>query len=53
MTMPKNLGTILLAIWLILYGLLANTFLRVNFTHSPDILALFAIITAVVLLVNR
>ncbi len=53
MTMPKNLGMILLAVWLILYGLLTNSFLKLNFAHGADLVAVFAIVTAVVILVYK
>ena len=38
MTMPKNLGMIVLAVWLILFGLLTAPFLGLSFSHSGDIL---------------
>ena len=31
MKMPKNLGMILLAVWLILFGLLTTSFLNISF----------------------
>jgi hypothetical protein len=53
MRMQKNLGTLLLAIWLIVFGLLTAPFLRVSFEHSLDLLALLAVATGVVLLLER
>ena len=53
MTMPKNLGMILLAVWLILFGLLTAPFLGVSFAHSGDILAVLAIATGALLLLKR
>lgn len=53
MKMPKNLGMLLLAIWLILYGLLTAPFLHFSFTHAGDILALLAIVTGALLLLQR
>ena len=43
MTVPKNLGLLLLAIWLILFGVLTAPFLGVSFAYSGDILAVLAI----------
>ena len=53
MKLPKNLGTILLAVWLILFGLLSAPFLGLGFSHSGDILALLAIVAGVLLLLER
>lgn len=53
MKMPKNLGMLLLAIWLILFGLLRASFLHFNFDHSGDLLAVLAIATGVLLLLQR
>jgi hypothetical protein len=53
MNLSKSLGMILLAVWLILYGVLSNTFFNVSFTYSGDVLAILAIVTGVVLLVRR
>jgi len=53
MKMPKNLGMLLLAIWLILFGLLTASFLSLNFAHSGDILAVLAIVTGVLLFLQR
>ena len=53
MKLPKNLGSILLAVWLILFGLLNAPFLRFGFTYSGDILAVLAVAAGVLLLLER
>ena len=53
MNLPKNLGMLLLAVWLILFGLLTAPFLGFSFAHSGDILAVLAIVVGVALLVQR
>lgn len=53
MKMPKNMGMLLLAVWLILFGLLTASFLNFRFSHSGDILAVLAIIAGVLLLLQR
>jgi len=53
MKAPKNLGRLLLAIWLILFGLLSNSFIKINFTHSGDVLAILAIVVGVLLVLER
>ena len=53
MTLPKNLGMMLLAVWFILYGVLTAPFLRIGFTHSGDILAALAIAVGILLLMQR
>jgi hypothetical protein len=53
MKLPKNLATILLAAWLILFGLLTAPFLGIQFAHSGDLLALLAIAAGVMLLLRR
>ena len=52
MKLPKNLGSILLAVWLILYGLLSAPFLHVSFAYSGDILAVLAIVAGVAALLS-
>jgi len=52
-TLPKNLGMMLLAVWLILFGVLTAPFLKFHFAHSGDLLALLAIIAGVLLLIKR
>jgi hypothetical protein len=53
MKMPKNLGMLLLAVWLILFGLLTAPFLRFSFTYSQDLLAVLAIVVGVLLFLQR
>ncbi|MDZ4820631.1 MAG: hypothetical protein SGJ20_16830 [Planctomycetota bacterium] len=53
MKVPANLGMILLAVWLILFGVLTAPFLGVNFANEGDLLAILAIATGVVLLMKR
>ena len=53
MRMPKNLGTLLLAIWLIAFGLLKAPFLHLNFAYSVDLLAVLAVVAGVMLLLER
>jgi len=50
MKIPGNIGMILLAVWLILFGILTAPFLGVRFTNSQDLLAVLAIVTGGVLL---
>jgi len=53
MKMPKNLGTILMAVWLILYGILTAPFLKFSFAYSSDLLAVLAIVAGVLILIRR
>jgi hypothetical protein len=53
MKLPKNLGMLLLALWLILYGLLTAPFLKLNFAYSGDLLAVLAISAGVLILLQR
>jgi hypothetical protein len=53
MKLPKNLGMLLLAVWLILFGLLTAPFLNFSFAHSHDLLAVLAIAVGVLLLMQR
>ena len=53
MKMPKNLGLLLLAIWLILFGLLTAPALAFSFSHSGDVLAVFAVAVGILLLLGR
>ncbi len=53
MKLPKNLGTILLAVWLVLFGLLTAPLLNVNFAYRGDLLALLAIAAGVCLFWQR
>lgn len=53
MKVPKSLGIMLLAVWLILYGVLTAPFLKISFAYSTDLLALLAIVAGVLLLWRR
>ena len=53
MKLPTNLGMILLAIWLILFAALTSPTLHLSFTHSGDVLAVFAVVVAGLLLFQR
>jgi hypothetical protein len=51
--LPKNLGMLLLGVWLIVFGVLRAPFLGVHFSHSMDLLAVLAIVAGVLLLLQR
>jgi hypothetical protein len=51
--LPNSLGMMLLAVWLILFGVLTAPFLKLHFAHSGDLLALLAIVAGVLLLIKR
>jgi hypothetical protein len=53
MKLPKNLGMLLLAVWLILFGVLTAPFLKVSFAYSGDLLAVLAVVAGVFLLLPR
>jgi hypothetical protein len=53
MKVPRNLGMLLLAIWLILFGLLTAPFLKVGFAYSGDILGVLALAAGVALLLQK
>jgi hypothetical protein len=53
MKIPEDLGMMVLAVWLIVFGLLTVSFLEVNFAHSGDVLAVLAIAAGVLLLLRR
>ena len=53
MKLPKNLGMLLLAVWLIMFGVLTAPFLKFSFAYSGDLLAVLAIAVGVLLLVQR
>jgi hypothetical protein len=53
MKLPKNLGMLLLAVWLILFGILTAPFLKVSFAYRGDLLALLAVVAGVFLLLQR
>jgi uncharacterized membrane protein HdeD (DUF308 family) len=51
MRLPKNLGILLLAIWLILYGLIA--LFSLSFAGLPVIMGILAIAAGILLLIGR
>jgi len=51
MKLPKNLGILLLGIWLIVYGLIQV--LALSFSGLGMIMAIFAIIIGVLLIMQR
>jgi hypothetical protein len=51
MKITKNLGMLLLAIWLIVTGLLA--FVSINFPYTREILAALAIAAGILILIGR
>jgi hypothetical protein len=51
--LPKNVGRVLLALWLVLFGVLTAPFLRFSFPYSGDLLAVLAILTGVLLFLDR
>jgi hypothetical protein len=53
MKLPKNLGMLLLAVWLILYGVLTAPFLGISFAYGGHLLALLAIVAGVLLILQR
>jgi len=53
MKTPKNLGLMLLAVWLILFGLLTAPFLNFSFTYSTDLLSILAVVVGIFLLLQR
>ena len=53
MKLPKNLGLLLLAVWLILFGVLTAPFLKFGFAYSGDLLAVFAVVVGILLLLQR
>jgi hypothetical protein len=52
MKLPQDLGTILLALWLILFGVLTAPLLNVSFAHSGNLLGLLAIAAGACLLLQ-
>ena len=53
MKLPRNLAMLLLAVWLILFGLLTAPFLGIQFKYSTDLLAILAIVAGVLLIMRR
>ncbi len=52
MNLPKKLGTILLAVWLIAAGVL-SLIPTLNFSGSGNVLALLAIAAGILILLDR
>lgn len=53
MKLPKNLAMLLLAVWLILFGLLTAPFLNFGFAYSDHLLAVLAMAVGVLLILQR
>lgn len=53
MKLNKNLGMLLLAVWLVLFGLLTTPMLDISFSHSGNVLGVLAIVTGVLLIMQR
>lgn len=53
MKLHPSLGMLLVAAWLILFGLLTAPFLNLSFPYRYDLLAVLAIVAGVVLLIQR
>ena len=44
---------LLLAIWLIVFGVLTAPLLKISFAHSADLLAILAVVAGILLLLQR
>ena len=53
MKLPKNLGMLLLAVWLILFGVLTAPFFKFGFAYGADLLAVLAVVAGILLLLQR
>ena len=53
MKLRRDLGMLLLAGWFVLFGLLTQSFVRIGFGHSADVLAVLAIVVGVLLFMRR
>ena len=53
MKAPKELGMMVLAAWLILFGVLTAPFLKISFAYSGDLLAVLAIAAGILLFMRR
>jgi uncharacterized membrane protein HdeD (DUF308 family) len=53
MRRPRSWGVLLLAIWLIVWGLLTAPFLQFSFAYKGELLAAFAIVVGVFLILDR
>lgn len=49
----RNVGMILLAVWMILYGVVTAPILNLRFAYEGDMLALFAVAVGILLLMNK
>ncbi len=49
----RNFGMILLAVWMILYGVLTAPILNLRFGYEGDLLALFAVAVGILLLLQK
>jgi hypothetical protein len=52
MTLQRNIGVIVLSVFLILYGLLTAPFLKIHFANSGDLLAVLAMAAGALLLLQ-
>lgn len=52
MAVPKNIGMLLLTVFLIVFGLVNASF-GVSFSHSGDVVAILAIAAGVAIAMNR
>lgn len=53
MKLGANLGMLLLAVWLILFGLLTMPMIGISFSHSGDVLGVLAIAAGILLIMQR
>ncbi|MEX2559903.1 MAG: hypothetical protein WD403_08310 [Pirellulales bacterium] len=53
MKLPKNRAMLLLAVWLILFGVLTAPFLNFSFRFSGDLLAALAVVTGILLFLEK
>jgi len=53
MRTPRHLVTLLLGIWLILFGLLTQHLYPIAFRHSHDVLGVLAIIAGILCVARR
>lgn len=49
----RNFGMMLLAVWMILFGILTAPVLNLNFGYEGDLLALFAVAVGILLLLGK
>ena len=54
MKLPKNLGMLLLGIWLIVWAVTTGFFgIQISFTRSGDLTALLALVAGILLLLGK